>query len=202
MHVGIFGGTFDPPHNGHLALALEAYRQLELDCLLWMLTPHPPHKPNQPITPLEYRLEMVQAIVEDEPAFELSRVEIDRPAPHYAVDTLEILGDKYPGARLAYLLGGDSLRDLPLWRQAQKFVRLVDTLGVMRRPNVSADLPALERDLPGLSEKLRFIETPLLKISSTDIRRRIRDNRPYRHLLPASIYAIIQENALYSSAEG
>ena len=197
MHIGIFGGTFDPPHHGHLALASAACQQLKLDCVLWVLTPYPPHKPNQRITTLEYRLEMVRAIVEDEPAFELSRVEIDRPAPHFAVDTLKILGDRNPGTHLTYLLGGDSLRDLPLWHQAPKFVRLVDSLGVLRRPNVLADLPALERDLPGLREKLRFIETPPLQISSTDIRRRIQNNQPYKHLLPAEVYAIIQENGLY-----
>ena len=119
MRLGIFGGTFDPPHIGHLVLASEAYHQLKLDRLLWVLTPRPPHKPNQQITALEYRIEMVQAIVEDEPTFELSRVEIDRPPPHYAVDTVEILGKRFPGARLIYLVGGDSLRDLPLWRHVQ-----------------------------------------------------------------------------------
>ncbi|MEA2007697.1 MAG: nicotinate-nucleotide adenylyltransferase [Chloroflexota bacterium] len=199
MRLGIFGGTFDPPHIGHLVLASEAYYQLELDKLLWVLTPYPPHKPNQQIAPLQHRIEMVQAIVENEPNFELSRVEIDRPPPHFAVDTVEILGDKYPGVHLVYLLGGDSLRDLPLWRQAQKFVRLVDTLGVVHRPHASINLPALKRDLPGLSEKLRLIEAPLLQISSTDIRQRVRTNYPYRYLLPPMVYNIILKRGLYTS---
>ncbi|RLD10686.1 MAG: nicotinate (nicotinamide) nucleotide adenylyltransferase [Chloroflexota bacterium] len=199
MHLGIFGGTFDPPHIGHLALAFEACHQLELDNLLWVLTPCPPHKPNQPITPLQQRIEMVQAIVKNEPKFELSRVEIDRPAPHFAVDTVEILGDKYPNARLVYLLGGDSLRDLPFWRQAQKFTRLVDTLGVMHRPRASIDLSALKHDLPNLREKLFFIEAPLLQISSTDIRQRVRGNRPYRYLLPPLVDNIIIKHGLYAS---
>ncbi len=197
MHIGIFGGTFDPPHIGHLVLASEAYHQLELDRLLWVLTPSPPHKPNRHITPLEYRLKMVQAIVGDEPAFELSQVEIDRPPPHYAVDTVEILGEDFPGARLTYLVGEDSLRDLPLWRQAQKLLRLADTLGVGLRPTAAADIPNLQRELPGLREKLRIIEIPLLQISSTDIRRRIRSGLPYRYLLPPAVYEIIQKYRLY-----
>lgn len=199
MRLGIFGGTFDPPHIGHLVLASEAYHQLALDSLVWVLTPHPPHKPNQKITSLQYRIKMVRSIVENEPIFELSSVEIDRSPPHFAVDTVKILGNKYPNAQLIYLLGGDSLRDLPLWRQAQKFICLVDALGVMRRPHIKIDLVALERQLPGLREKLRFFEAPLLQISSTDIRRRVHDSHPYRYLLSPPVYEIIQKYNLYLS---
>ncbi|MCX8025419.1 MAG: adenylyltransferase/cytidyltransferase family protein, partial [Thermanaerothrix sp.] len=89
--LGIFGGTFDPPHVGHLILASEAADQLHLDRVLWVLTPDPPHKRGQPITPLAIRLKLVMAAIQEDPLFELSRVEIDRPGPHYAVDTLRIL---------------------------------------------------------------------------------------------------------------
>ncbi|MBS1249440.1 MAG: Nicotinate-nucleotide adenylyltransferase [Chloroflexi bacterium] len=202
MRIGIFGGTFDPPHIGHQVLAIETYHQLALNKLLWVLTPSPPHKPNRTITPLEYRVKMVQATVGDEPGFEFSRVEIDRPPPHFAVDTVENLREQFPAGHLVYLLGEDSLRDLPLWREARKFVTMTDTLAVMPRPAASPDLAVLERDLPGLREKLHFIDAPLLQISSTDIRHRAKEGRPYRYLLPPAVYAIIRRYGLYGLRGG
>ena len=89
--LGVFGGTFDPPHIGHLILAAEACESLQFDCLLWVLTPVPPHKLDQPIRPLEHRLEMLKLAISDNPKFELSRIEMDRPGPHYTVDTMRLL---------------------------------------------------------------------------------------------------------------
>ena len=115
--LGVFGGTFDPPHLGHLILAAEACSKLELERLLWVLTPDPPHKLDRKITPLEHRLAMVTLAIQDTPAFELSRVEIDRPGPHYMVDTLGLLMKAHPSAELVLLIGGDSLSDLPTWQR-------------------------------------------------------------------------------------
>ena len=115
--IGIFGGTFDPPHLGHLILAAEALYQLQLNRLLWVLTPEPPHKPGRPIAPLPHRLEMLQRAIAQTPGFELSSIEIDRPGPHYTIDTLEILRIQFPAADFALLIGGDSLRDLPGWHR-------------------------------------------------------------------------------------
>ena len=95
--IGLFGGTFDPPHLGHLILASEAQTQLELNRLLWMLTPEPPHKQDQFITSIEHRLAMVQLAIADNPAFELSRIELDRPGPHFTVDTIKIVAEQNPG---------------------------------------------------------------------------------------------------------
>src|SRR5512143_3713267 len=113
--IGVFGGTFDPPHTGHLILAAEAQAQLDLERILWVLTPTPPHKPGQRITSTALRLEMLQAAIDGNPDFELSRVDLDRPPPHYAVDSVHLLRAAYPQAWLAYLMGGDSLDDLPTW---------------------------------------------------------------------------------------
>ena len=107
MRLGVFGGTFDPPHIGHLILAAEALDQLQLDKVLWLLTPFPPHKISQSITPLLQRLQMLQAALVDEPRFELSRLDIDRPPLHYAVDTLALLRQNVPSAQLVYLMGED-----------------------------------------------------------------------------------------------
>ncbi len=114
--IGLFGGTFDPPHIGHLILASEAVHQLGLSRLLWMLAPDPPHKLEQPITPLPHRLEMLKRAIDGNASFEISHLEIERPGPHYTIDTVRLLSRLEPHADIVLLLGGDSLRDLPTWR--------------------------------------------------------------------------------------
>ena len=197
MRVGVFGGTFDPPHLGHLILAAEALHQLRLDRLLWVLTQDPPHKHGRIIRPWEARFEMVRLEIVDDPSFEISRVDIDRPGPHYAVDTMGILAQQFPGAELFYLIGGDSLRDLPTWHQPRQFLQACAGLGVMRRPGDSINLEALENVLPGISVRVHFITAPLLEISSTDIRERIAGGRPFRYYLPPVVYQYILKTKLY-----
>jgi len=195
--LGIFGGTFDPPHLGHLILAAEAHAQLGLERLLWVLTPDPPHKQDRSITPLEHRLAMVNLALEHAPEFELSRVDMDRPGPHYAVDTVKIIANQDPGANLVYLMGGDSLRDLPLWHRPAKFVAACQLIGVMRRPGVGIDLRGLENKFPGLNAKVRFVEAPLLDIAAHEIRARIAGGRPFRYFLPSGVYDYILRHNLY-----
>ncbi len=195
--IGILGGTFDPPHKGHLALARAAWRELALEQVLWVLTPAPPHKGHQEVAALEHRLAMVQRILRNEPAFCLSRVDVDRPPPHYAVDTLRLLAQQYPGVGLVYIMGGDSLRDLPLWWQAAEFVSLCRYLAVLPRPGVQVDLPALDCRLPGLAARVHFLEAPLLEISSSEIRRRIRAGESVRGLVPAAVERYIRQHRLY-----
>jgi nicotinate-nucleotide adenylyltransferase len=195
--MGIFGGTFDPPHLGHLILAAEAYAQLGLERLLWVLTPDPPHKKSQSIAPLAERLEMVRLAIGDNPQFELSNVDISRPGPHYALDTVQLLAAQFPGAKLIYLMGGDSLRDLPTWHRPADFVSACHMIGVMRRPGDTLDLSALEKILPGLAAKVRFVEAPLLDIAAHEIRRRVADKRPFRYYLPAGVYEYIGKHNLY-----
>jgi len=198
--IGLFGGTFDPPHVGHLILAAEARSQLGLDQLLWILTPNPPHKKIQPITPLEHRLAMVRLALVDAPTFELSTVDMDRPGPHYALDTVNIISDQYPGADLVYLMGGDSLRDLPTWHRHKELVAVLRLIGVMRRPGDSIDLPALEIKIPGITAKVRFMDAPLLDIAAHEIRLRAAEGRPFRYYLPPVVYDYIEEHDLYHSA--
>jgi nicotinate-nucleotide adenylyltransferase len=197
MRLGIFGGTFDPPHLGHLILAEEARFQLNLFQVLWVLTPSPPHKDGSEVSPWEIRRDLVSAAIEDDPQFELSTVDIDRPPPHYAYETLDILHESYPGAELIYLMGGDSLRDLPGWERPPDFLTACDAIGVMRRPSDDIDLPALELVLPGVSAKVRFVEAPLLEISGSEIRRRAMSDEPIKYYLPRAVFRIIQELKLY-----
>jgi nicotinate-nucleotide adenylyltransferase len=199
MRIGIFGGTFDPPHLGHLILAAEATDQLKLDRLLWVLTPDPPHKQNQPLTPVDIRLRLVQSALRDNPFFEMSRVDLDRPGPHYTLDTIQFIAAQYPQADLYYLIGGDSLHDFPNWFEPRKILDAVKGLSVMRRPGDEIDLSVLEKQMPGISEKLAFVEAPLLEISSHQIRRRIREKRPYRYYLLPEVHRLISLEGYYLS---
>ncbi len=185
--VGVFGGTFDPPHLGHLILASEARAQLQLTRLLWVLTSVPPHKLGQPISPLEARLAMLERALADEPAFEISRVDIDRPGPHYTADTLRLLRTAYPEAALVLLLGEDSLRDLTKWHEPARIVQEGDEIGVMRRPEVSIDLAELEAQIPGIAPKIRFVDSPLLEIASHEIRQRVAEGKPFRYYVPKPV---------------
>ncbi|NPA06751.1 MAG: nicotinate (nicotinamide) nucleotide adenylyltransferase [Chloroflexi bacterium] len=194
---GLFGGTFDPPHFGHLILAAEAHHQLQLDQVWWLLTPQPPHKRGQRITPLGMRAQLVSAAIGQDPAFALSLIEAERPGPHYAIDTVRILKRRYPNDTLVYLMGGDSLATLPSWHQAQAFVQEVDEIGVMRRPYDRIDWVALEQVLPGLRAKIRLIEAPLLEIAAHELRARIAQGRPYRYYMPKAVVALIESHGLY-----
>jgi nicotinate-nucleotide adenylyltransferase len=195
--IGVFGGTFDPPHIGHLILASEACEELNFDRLLWVLTPVPPHKLDQRVRPLKHRLAMLELAIADNPRFELSRIEIDRPGPHYTVDTMRLLGDEYPSANLILLIGGDSLRDLPTWHRPAKLVAACHEIGVIRRPGDSIDLSEWEGQVPGTQAKVRFMDAPLLDISSSNIRRRIREELSFRYYLSPSVYKYILDKKLY-----
>jgi nicotinate-nucleotide adenylyltransferase len=195
--IAVFGGTFDPPHIGHMILADEARSALGAQRVLWVVTGTPPHKPPAPRTPVETRLRMVEAAIGGNPDFEISRADIDRPPPHYAVGTMRWLRERLPGARFVYLIGSDSLRDLPTWYTPGEFLGQCDWLGVMRRPGADPDLAPLEAQIPGLRAKLRFFEAPLVGISGHDIRDRVSRGAPYRYLVPSAVARIIDEERLY-----
>lgn len=195
--IGFFGGTFDPPHIGHLILASEAAHQFGLTRLLWVLNPDPPHKQDQPITPLPHRLEMVQRMISDNPIFELSRLEIDRPGPHYTINTIRHLARQQPDAEIFLLIGGDSLRDLPTWHLNSELVTAVSKISVMRRPGDFFDMPALESQIPGLTDKVTFIDALLLNLSSRELRRRVSAGAQFRYYVHPSVYKYIESNHLY-----
>lgn len=197
MKIGIFGGTFDPPHVGHLILAGEAADQLHLDKVLWVVTPNPPHKRTQPISQADQRSRLVQAAIAGDARFEMSRVDLDRPAPHYSIDTVRILAEENADAKIYFLIGGDSLRDLPTWHQPEVLTRLVDGFGVLRRPGAEFDLSDLEKRVPGVIHKIIFIDTPQIDISARVIRERIQNRRHYRHFLPPGVFALIEEHGWY-----
>jgi nicotinate-nucleotide adenylyltransferase len=195
--IGLFGGTFDPLHAVHLILAGEAAHQLGLSHLYWVLTPDPPHKQEQLITPLAHRLEMLQLGIADNPMFELSRLEIDRPGPHYTVDTIRLMAEQQPDAEIVLLLGGDSLRDLPTWRFNTELVAAVSKIGVMSRPSDPFDMPVLETKIPGLTEKVILIDALFQNVSSHEIRRRVMSGDMFRYYVSPPVYDYIVANHLY-----
>jgi len=199
--VGLFGGTFDPPHVGHLILASEAKSQLALTRILWTVTPDPPHKQDQSITSLEHRLAMVKLAIEGNPSFELSDVELSRPGPHYTVDTIKLLAQHNPGAEIVPIIGGDSLNDLPTWHQPKEILYAAHWVGVMRRPGEETNLDALERELPGIGSKIHYVDAPLLEIASREIRDRAASGKPFRYYLPQAVYEYIQQHHLYHRSE-
>ena len=199
--VGLFGGTFDPPHVGHLILAAEAKSQLELTRVLWTVTPDPPHKQDQTITSLEHRLAMVKLAIEDNPSFELSDIELNRPGPHYTIDTIKLLAEQNPEVEIVPIIGGDSLNDLPTWYQPREILYAAHWVGVMRRPGEEANLQALERELPGISSKIHYVDAPLLEIASREIRERAATGKPFRYYLPEHVFEYIEQHHLYQHSE-
>jgi nicotinate-nucleotide adenylyltransferase len=197
MRLGIMGGTFDPPHCGHLVLAENARVQLQLDRVLFALAGQPPHKPDQPIASVRHRVAMVEAAIADNPAFVVSRVDLDRPGPHYTVGMLTVLHREHPDAELFFLMGGDSLAQFPDWRDPTGIARRA-WLVVMRRPGHTPDLGMLEQTVPGIRERLVWLDAPYLEIASSDLRRRVREGLPLRYLLPPSVNVYICEHHLYT----
>lgn len=195
--IGYLGGTFDPPHLGHEMLAGEALYQLKLDAVRWLITPDPPHKLDQELTPIESRLEMVQLIINRQEEYAISEVDLGRPPPYYAADTVEIIKEGDPNSQLVYIVGEDSLGDLPEWYQPDRFLTAIDQLAVAPRPGYQTDLESLELKLPGLTGKLVFLTEIMVEISSSLIRDRIRTGGEYEHFLAEDVVAYIEQNQLY-----
>src|SRR4051794_11006921 len=173
MRLGLFGGTFDPIHLGHLVLAEQCREACGLDRVWFVVAGAPPHKPGER-TPVAHRLEMVRLAVAGHPAFEVSEVETRRPGPHYSVETLAAVRRDRPGDDLFFLIGADSLADLPQWRQPDEIARLA-TVVVVNRPGIDL-APSPASPLPDFgpgSHPLRSVTIPPIGIASHDLRRRL-----------------------------
>lgn len=194
--LGVLGGTFDPPHLGHLVLADQAQAQLGLALVLFCPVGQQPLKSGQPVTPVHHRLAMTQLAIADRPGWVISRVDLDRPGPHYTADSLALLHASYPDHALYFLMGADSLNDIPRWYAPDRVI-LHARLAVARRPGVEPDLPALEQVLPGLRGQITWIDSPWLDVAATDIRRRVQRGWSIHYLVPPPVEAYIEQNGLY-----
>ncbi len=196
MKLGILGGTFDPPHFGHLQLAILASRQLGLDRVLWVLTGQSPFKRDRELTNPEIRWKMLECALTNHEEFIRSRLEIQRPGPHYTVETLKELRKQYPSEDRVYLIGGDALQDFPRWKDPDEILKCC-RLAAWQRPGSLVDMDKLERELPGISAKLGWLDAPPNEISGTDIRERVRQGLPLQSLLHKSVEQLIREHGLY-----
>ncbi len=206
--LGVLGGTFDPPHYGHLFLADTARVQLSLDRVLFAPAGVPPHKPvvNLPNqsqdrpSAVDHRLAMLRLALQDagEPAFCLSRVDVDRPGPHYTVDALTMLQQKFPVAQLWFLIGADSLVDLPHWRDPARIIDMA-RLSVLPRPGAQPDVDALAAAVPHLRQRLDWLTGPPVALSSSALRERVRQGLPLRYLVPPPVEAYVHAHSLYGA---
>lgn len=197
--LGVFGGTFDPIHLAHLIVAEQARDQLGLDKLILLPAAIPPHKQQREISDGKHRLEMTRLAAADNPAFEVSDLELRRKGLSYTAETLRLLHEEHPDDELFLLLGGDSLADLPNWYRPNEIRRLA-TLAVAARPGAAiqqpGDLPIISSDSDG--KGVLVVNIPQMEISSTDIRQRIAVGRSIRYLVPAAVEAYIVAHGLYT----
>jgi nicotinate-nucleotide adenylyltransferase len=186
VKVGVFGGTFDPPHVGHLVVAQEVHFRLGLDRVLWVPAAVPPHKRDQAITPGDVRFEMVRAAIAGDDRFEASDVEVRRGGASYTVDTLRQLTADRPEDELFLILGADQLAELDTWREPDEVARLATIVGFARAGEAPPDL-----------KRARIVRVPRVDVSSTEVRRRVGAGEPIGYLVPGGVEAVIRREALY-----
>ena len=198
---GILGGTFDPPHLGHLALAQEVYTRMSLDRVWFLPAREPPHKPGRAISSAADRLAMLERALASDVRFAVSTVELERPGPSYTVDTLAELRARWgAGVWMALIIGWDMLAYLPQWRDAAGVIARADQIVATHRPGVPApegEVARLEEQLPGLRAKLTVLPAPQLAVSGTEIRTRVAQMLPVRYLTPDAVATYIEMRALY-----
>ena len=188
MRIGVFGGTFDPPHVGHQVVASDACQALELDRVLWIPSAVPPHKLHTVRAPAETRLALVRAAIDGDPRFEADDLELRRAGPSYTVDTLRELAARHPGAELVLLVGADNLREIPGWREPAEILRLA-RVAVLSRDGagVPPDAP-----IPALS-----VAVTRMDVSATEVRRRAAAGETIRYLVHDAVRALIERDGLY-----
>ena len=194
--IGIFGGTFDPIHLGHLILATEISHALDLTRVLFVPGGIPPHKPGQPISPAPDRLAMLRLALEGNSSFGIHTLEIDRGGVSYTAETVELLASELVPSSLVFLMGEDSLRDLPTWHAPGRIATYAE-LAVATRPNVEVDLREVTNAVPEARGRIHFIETPSIEISASDIRRRVAAGAPFRYMVADTVRRYILDHGLY-----
>ena len=199
MRLGVLGGTFDPIHMGHLIIAQEAQQQLALQKVLFIPTGEPYLRASQPAANGRTRLAMVQLAIKENPAFEASSMEIDRPGPTYSVETLQALRDQHsPDTELFFILGQDAFMELPSWKSPEMLVSLC-TLAVVRRPGAPALEEGGEWSFAGMKANVVLVRAPLIGISATEIRNRAATGLPMRYWVPLVVENFIKVNRLYGA---
>ena len=199
MKTGVLGGTFDPVHNGHLAIAEEVRWRLGLEEVLFIPTGQPYLRTNGPVLPAEHRLEMVRRAIAGRPRFKVSEMEIERAGPSYTVDTITELreGLNYRG-EIYFILGWDKLSEFPGWKQPARLLELCSLAAVPRPGCAPPDLKSLDAVLPGMAQGVILFRSPFVDISASDIRERVRCGQSIKNLVPGAVSDYIREHGLYT----
>lgn len=199
MKKGVLGGTFDPIHNGHLAIAEEVRQKLSLDEVIFVPASCPRLKPASPVATPQQRVHMVRLAISGSPYYRLSTVEVERPRPSCSVDTVaELRGQLDKEGELYFILGQDNLAELPRWREPERLVKMCRLVAVPRPGLRLPDLKALEASVPGLAGSLILLEAPHSDISASLVRERVSRGLPIGHLVPGAVADYIREQGLYA----
>lgn len=199
MNIGVFGGTFDPPHLGHLILAERCREEANLDQVWFLVSYAPPHKTDRAITRFEQRCEMVTLATTGQPAFRVEPVEKELPPPNYTAHTFAELRARHPEHEFALIIGGDSLHDLPIWYKPAEVVRLAKLVAVPRPGATLWTAAELAAKIGVSAEQVRLqvVECPQVDIASRDIRKRAADGKTIRFLVPRGVEEFARERKLY-----
>lgn len=196
MRLGILGGTFNPPHLGHLVCAQEAYVQLQLDQLMLIPTHIPPHKPLDGEPGARHRLALCRAAVADDDRCFVSDLEVTRSGPSYTVDTLQALKSSAPDTEMFFIVGGDVAAGLPQWREPERVLALATLAVAGRRGTSKASVKEALHQLRG-GERTEFFRMPRIGFSSTMVRDRVRAGQPIKYIVPDAVADYINEHGLY-----
>jgi nicotinate-nucleotide adenylyltransferase len=203
MKIGVLGGTFDPVHLGHIRMAEEARDALGLEQVILVPAGQPMSKPNRPITPAEHRIEMLRLAVKDKPHLSVSTIETERPGPSFTIDTITGLQRKYgAGAVICFILGWDSLEQVPEWHEPARLVKMCYLVSIPRPGCKPPDLDALEKKIPGISQKVICLNKPCMDVSATLIREKVALGESIDKLVPKAVAAYINKNNLYRATGG
>jgi nicotinate-nucleotide adenylyltransferase len=200
MRIGIFGGTFDPVHMGHLILAEQCRDQAGLDEVWFVPSAHPPHKADKAVTRFEQRCEMLELATAGHPGFRVERVERDLPPPSYTAETLSELRRRHPDDHFFLLMGSDSVPDLPGWHDPRRVVEQAG-LVVVPRPGVmlwTAERLATALGVDVSAVRLRFVACPMIEIASRELRRAVADRLSIRYLVPRAVEEYVRDRKLYA----
>jgi nicotinate-nucleotide adenylyltransferase len=196
--TGVFGGTFDPIHYAHLAIAEAAREALDLRRILFVPAGQPPHKPGRPISAAEHRVAMVELAIAGNPGFELSRLELERGGPSYTVETMASLRATERGDRLALILSAESFAELPTWNEPERILDLADAIIVAPRFGYEeVDVTFVPRRFPSARASIVFLDGPRIRMSASEVRERAFSGRSIRYLVPDAVAAYIGDHGLY-----
>jgi len=200
MDIGVLGGTFDTVHLGHLIIAEEVREQLKLGRVLFVPSAHPWLKEERIITPAEHRVSMLRLALDSNPRFQISMVDVEREGPSYTVDTLSDLKHQFgDSTSFFFILGWDSLRDLHRWKDPDRIIEQCRLVAVGRPGSAKPRLSTLEAALPGISQRVIFLQKPLIGISSSEVRQRVAQGLSIKYLVPEAVEEYIREKGLYKS---